>query len=95
VPTFEDLVALLSEVHITDRKRYRAHTVASHLVSNVLGVDRWNQLSDQQTDQLIAYSTNRLWNIYMNKRRNQGQQPKEAANAAILEEWEFLRYSLK
>ena len=85
MPNYGDLVALLSSVHITDRNRDRAHTVAGHLVKSVLR-ERWDELTERQQRTLIRDSGNRLWRGYMEKRKNEFIEPREAAQDAIFDE---------
>ena len=85
MPSFEDLLVLLSGIHVTDRNRKRAYTVAGHLVAFVLK-ERWHGLPERQRQILIRDSSNRLWDGYMKKRRLEDVKPKEAARDAILAE---------
>ena len=74
MPTLDDLIALLSGIHISDRNRYRANTVASHLVS------------PNARQKLDRASTKRLWESYMHIRKFQDYTPKDAAERAIHDE---------
>lgn len=85
MPNYEDLVILLAGVHVTDRNRRRAYAVAGHLIESVLK-ERWHRLSEHQRKILIRDSGDRLWNGYMEKRRNEVIKPKEAAQDAIFDE---------
>ena len=93
MPSFEDLVVLLAGIHVTDRNRRRADAVAGHLVAFVLK-ERWHELPKRKRQTLIRASGNRLWNGYMEKRRNEGIKPKEAAQDAIDDEITFLEQLL-
>jgi hypothetical protein len=85
MPSFEDLVAELACVHITDRKRVRAEIVAGHLVSSTLK-ERWHKTSERERQTLIRQSRDRIWAGYMKARMNEIAKPKEAAEEALLEE---------
>jgi hypothetical protein len=87
------LVILLAGVHVTDRNRRRAYAVAGHLIKAVLK-ERWHRLSEHQRQILIKESGNRLWNGYMEKRRNEVIKPKEAAQDAIFDETSVLEQLL-
>lgn len=93
MPSHQDLVALLAGVHVTDRNRRRAYTVAGHLVKSVLK-ERWHGLSERQRQILSKASSDRLWNSYMAKRRIEGVRPKEAAEDAIFDEIAALEQEL-
>jgi len=93
MPSHEDLVILLAGIHVTDRNRRRAYAVAGHLVASVLK-ERWHGLSEHQRKILIRDSGNRLWNGYMEKRKNEVIKPKEAADDAIFNEIAFLEQLL-
>ena len=85
MPTLDDLIALLSGIHISDRNRYRANTVASHLVRSIWK-DHWHQLSPNARQKLDRASTKRLWESYMHIRKFQDYTPKDAAERAIHDE---------
>jgi hypothetical protein len=89
MPNLEDLVTLLADIHITDRDRRRAYTVAGHLVASALK-ERWHGTSDHQRQIYIRDSGDRLWNSYGEKRRNENIKPKEAARDAIYDEMTVL-----
>lgn len=93
MPSLEDLIVLLSGIHVNQHDRRRAYTVAGHLVASILQ-GRWHQLSEYQRQQLVRPSTNRLWDNYMRKRRYLEQSPKEAAKQTITDEIAFLQQSL-
>ena len=93
MPSLEDLIVLLSGIHVSDRNQRRAYTVAGHLVASVLK-DRWHQLSERQRQLLVQPSTDRLWDSYMHKRRYLEQPPKEAAEEAIADELALLEQAL-
>lgn len=93
MPSHQDLVALLAGVHITDRNRRRAYTVAGHLVKSLLK-ERWHGLSERQRQILTKASGNRLWENYMAKRRIEDMRPKEAAQDAIFDEIAALEQEL-
>lgn len=89
MPSHDDLVTLLSGIHVSDRYKRRAAIVAGHLVSYVLK-ERGNSLSKLQRQKLISPSANRLWDNYRGKRRQPGQSPKEVAEETIAEELDYL-----
>ncbi len=89
MPDIKDLIGHLAAIHITDRDRSRAFTVAGHLITFVLK-DRWHQLSDGQRQKLIQASASRLWNNYFDKRKKYGLSPRDAAEEAIGEEMAIL-----
>ena len=92
MPSLEDLITHLAGIHKTDRVRGRAYNVAGHLVASTLK-ERWHGLPEHQRQMLIRDSGNRLWDGYMQQRRNEYTKPKEAARDAILEEQAFLELS--
>jgi len=89
-PNLKDLIARLSGIHVTDRDKKRAVYVAGHLVKFVLG-DKWDMLSEGQQKLLVKPSSNRLWNNYMQKRKNLGQSTKQDAKETIEEEIKVLK----
>ena len=93
MPSLEDLIVMLSGIHVSDLNRRRAYTVAGHLVAYVLK-GRFHQLSERQRQLLVQPSTARLWDNYMHKRRDLEQSPKEAAKQTITDEIAFLEQSL-
>src|SRR3989304_3804486 len=92
MPNLEDLVVLLSGIHITDRTREQAYAVAGHLVASTLR-ERWHELPERQRQILIKQSGNRLWDAYKKKRRNEYEKSRDAATEAIAEEMAFLQQS--
>ena len=93
MPSLEDLIALLSGVHVTDRNRTRAYDVAGHLVAHVLR-ERWHTLPERQRRLISKASGNRLWENYMAKRKLEDMKPTEAARDAILDEIAALEQEL-
>jgi hypothetical protein len=93
VPGIENLIAHLSCIQVNDNDRSRAATVSGHLVEFVLKA-RWHQLSDYQRQLLVQSSTNRLWNSYMDIRRNSAMSTKGAAEKAIEVELAYLEQTL-
>lgn len=93
MPSLDDLVIHLSCIHVTDRNRGRAYDVAGHLVESTLK-ERWHRLLQSQRQTIIRDSGNRLWDGYMQKRRNKYIKPKEAARYAILDEMNVLEQLL-
>ena len=90
MPSFEDLVAHLSCIHTTDRKRDRAYDVAGHLIKETLK-ERWNGLSQNNQRTLTKDAGNRLWENYMKKRKIDNLSPKDAARGAIYDEKDNLQ----
>ncbi len=94
--SYDELVVLLSAVHINERKRHRANVVAGHLIVYLLQ-EKCDKLSETELQELLKSSTDRLWDAYQTKRKDKSLASKEAALQAINAEIEFLttKFNLK
>jgi hypothetical protein len=93
VPSYRDLIVLLSGIRVNERDRSRAITVAEHLLEPFLE-DKWHLLSESDIRIVVERSADRLWKDYMNKRKILKQSTKEAAEQAINDELAFLEQTL-
>lgn len=93
MPDIKDLIVHLASIRVTDRNRRRVYDVAGHLVESALK-ERWHKTPDRQRRALIRDSGNRLWDGYMEKRRNKEITPEEAAQEAIFDEESILEQLL-
>lgn len=84
------IITQLSCVGVNDSDHSRAGIVSGHLVKFVLQ-DQWNRLTERQRQSLIQPSTNRLWNSYMQIRKNTKKSTDDAAEIAISEELAYLK----
>ena len=89
MPDYAELVVALSAVHTYDRKKHRATEVAGHLIVYQLK-EKLDQLSQEELQEILQNSTDRLWDAYQNKRKDKSLSSKEAALQAIQAEIKFL-----
>jgi hypothetical protein len=89
-PSLKDLITRLSGIHVTDRDKERAVYVAGHLIKFILG-DKWDMLSEGQRKLLVKPSSDRLWDNYMQKRKNLGRSTKQDAKETIEDEIKILK----
>lgn len=88
--SYEDLIDLLSAVHIYERKKHRATVVAGHLIVYILK-EKCDKLPQPEIQELLKASTDRLWENYKQKRTQEKLPSRSAALRAINDEIEFLK----
>jgi hypothetical protein len=91
---YDELVVLLSAVHINERKKHRANVVAGHLMVYLLK-EKCDKMSEAELQELLKVSTDRIWDAYKNKRQDKTLSSKEAALQAINAEIEILTKQFK
>ena len=87
---FDKLVKDLANIRVTDNNRNLAETVANSLIKAAFK-EEVHSLSERERDTITRNSRDRLWNSYMNNRKNKEMESKEAAEVAIANEIEFLK----